>query len=283
MRTVTFKSVLYGALAGLGVEPDASTPSAAQIAKYTRFINMRVREACFHAFWPDWLLCEQREYRATWASGTTYALGAEVYYNSTYYTSLQAANTNKNPVTETTWWEETTDLEKYVDLDQAGETAIGTVRRVATRNPWSSTKPGILSFTMANDRVYVSDLAPAQVYVEFRKRPPEFTGAAYSAGTGYVIGDIVYYSTTGECYICIQAGTGKTPSSETAYWTKVDFPECWANFVMLAAYADGLRSDGQQGRTKNELLAEAYQHLYGARMAEKEQQGQMTTANVASY
>ena len=47
---------------------------------------------------------------------------------------------------------------------------------------------------------------------------PVFKGA-YASGTAYVVDDIVVYSD--ESYICIQAGTGKTPSSETAYWTKM--------------------------------------------------------------
>jgi predicted RecA/RadA family phage recombinase len=40
---------------------------------------------------------------------------------------------------------------------------------------------------------------------------------AYSAGTAYVPGNIVSYS--GSSYICIQAGTGKEPDTQTAYWS----------------------------------------------------------------
>ena len=47
---------------------------------------------------------------------------------------------------------------------------------------------------------------------------PVFKGA-YASGTAYVVDDIVVYSD--ESYICIQAGTGQTPSSATAYWTKM--------------------------------------------------------------
>jgi len=47
---------------------------------------------------------------------------------------------------------------------------------------------------------------------------PVFKGA-YASGTAYVVDDIVVYSD--ESYICIQAGTGQTPSSATAYWTKI--------------------------------------------------------------
>ena len=39
---------------------------------------------------------------------------------------------------------------------------------------------------------------------------------AYNAGKSYVVGNKVVYN--GSSYTCIQDGTGKTPSSETAYW-----------------------------------------------------------------
>ena len=41
---------------------------------------------------------------ATWSIATTYAQGAQVYYGSTIYVSLQGSNTNQNPVTATTYW-----------------------------------------------------------------------------------------------------------------------------------------------------------------------------------
>lgn len=43
---------------------------------------------------------------AAWNSGTTYAAGARVYLASTHmiYESLQAANLNKDPTTQTLWW-----------------------------------------------------------------------------------------------------------------------------------------------------------------------------------
>lgn len=41
---------------------------------------------------------------AAWASGTTYALDAEVNYSNSIYVSLQAGNLNHQPDTSPTWW-----------------------------------------------------------------------------------------------------------------------------------------------------------------------------------
>jgi hypothetical protein len=42
----------------------------------------------------------------TWVTTTTYASGARILYQGKIYKSLQAANLNKNPVTQTAWWDE---------------------------------------------------------------------------------------------------------------------------------------------------------------------------------
>lgn len=54
-----------------------------------------------------------------WNSGTTYAAGAEVILTSTHrkYLSLQGSNTDKNPATETTYWEDNGPTNKYAMVD----------------------------------------------------------------------------------------------------------------------------------------------------------------------
>jgi hypothetical protein len=50
-----------------------------------------------------------------------------------------------------------------------------------------------------------------------------YTEDAYAAATAYVVDDRVSYG-SGDIktiYICIQSGTGKTPDTETAYWTPI--------------------------------------------------------------
>ena len=56
---------------------------------------------------------------------------------------------------------------------------------------------------------------------------------AYNAGTAYVLDDVVEYNTSP--YICIQAGTGQTPSSATAYWTNMATASGLTSIASLAA------------------------------------------------
>lgn len=46
------------------------------------------------------------ETTSVWSSATTYALNEYVMYQGRGYKSLQAANTNNNPITATTWWQD---------------------------------------------------------------------------------------------------------------------------------------------------------------------------------
>ena len=60
---------------------------------------------------------------SAWSSGTTYAAGARVILTSTHriYESLQASNTNKNPVTETTWWVEVSPTNRWKAFDLSNQ------------------------------------------------------------------------------------------------------------------------------------------------------------------
>lgn len=55
--------------------------------------------------------------------------------------------------------------------------------------------------------------------------PEEIPVVKYASSTTYAVGDIVYYTPSGgirTTYKCIQAGKGKTPSSQPAYWQVYD-------------------------------------------------------------
>jgi len=284
MKTVTFKSIVYGALGRLGQQPELSAPSAATIAQQAQYIQTRIREAWEFAFWPELMEIEQRAYRDAYAAGTTYALDAEVYNaaDEKYYISLQAANTGNDPATETAWWEEQTDLDRYVAYAQTGQTEIGSVEFASTRNPRKSTYPGYLSFFTSNNGIQLTSLAPALVWLQFRPPVPLYSGVAYAAGTTYAADDVRYLASTGECYRSLAAAnTGNDPATATAWWVKVDFPSLLAPAVTQGVYADGLVEDRQQ--TKARAQQGFYVELQRIHSVVFAQQGQVPMAQVQGY
>ena len=282
MQTVTFKSVYRATLRAWSRDPDTANLTSAEQEVFADRITAAAKEGIEHAFWPDCMLIEQRMFRDAWSGSTTYALGAEIYYAGNYYTSLQATNLNKNPATETTWWELTTELDRYIPWAQTGKTAIGTAKAVSKRNPRVSRYPDYIPFTISENGIQVTDLAPAEVYLEYRRRPPTFTRAAYSASIAYVAGNRVYYDATGECYLCILAGTNKTPSTETTYWTKIDMPAFLELYIPIRVRVEALTDDGQE-EMREKLQNEADLQLDKYMRAIFRQQGQYVTARVATY
>lgn len=96
MRTVTYKSVEEKAnLFFTG----KARPTVQDAAALNRFINARYQEFFEQFFWPEWTPVEERKFRPTYASGSTYAAGAEVYFPATrtYYLALKAVPINEAP------------------------------------------------------------------------------------------------------------------------------------------------------------------------------------------
>ena len=105
MRRVTYKSVL-GKAGSLWT--GESVPTTEDAATLNVFINQRAAEHWESFWWPELTPSEERQFRANWASGTTYGApsatsAVEVYYPKAqkYYQSLHSSNTGNAPATGT--------------------------------------------------------------------------------------------------------------------------------------------------------------------------------------
>lgn len=83
---------------------------------------------------------------AAWSGGTTYAEGDRVILTSTHkiYESLQDANTNKDPTTETLWWVEVGPTNRWAVFD----TSVSTQTQQST-NITYTLEPGIAINSLA--------------------------------------------------------------------------------------------------------------------------------------
>lgn len=284
MITTTFSSVYQACLRAWGRDPDTANLTAAEEELYADRINLAVKEGFQHAFWPECMLVEQRYFRAAYAAGTTYALAAEVYYGGNYYTSLQAGNTGHTPgiTASVLWWVLTTSLDRYVGWEQTGATKIGTPKDAWQRNPRVSRYPGPVPFTLSENGVQFTDLAPVSIYLEFRIRPPKFTRVDWSGAITYAAGALVYYDTTGECYTSVAGSNTNHAPTDTTYWTKVDLPAFLEDYIPLRVKVDTLQDDGQEDK-KNTALDNANQELDRQLRVQFRQPGQYVTAKVRTY
>jgi hypothetical protein len=251
IRTVTFKSVLYGAARRHGLDPARADLTQEQADSITEYINAWLEQFWFHGWWPEWTYTEERQYRADWSENLTYIEGDEVYLESTdtYYRALAAdKNSYKNPAVETSYWEVASDLDKYVARDQAWETnEIGMAVAAWKNNPRISDTPYPLTFRDGPNGIEFDKDAPSKVWLRFLPPAPVFTATPWNATDTYPTGSIVYYTTNGECYINntgLTIPVNEAPTTNT-YWTKIDFPAILAQPIKMATRADMLREDDQ--------------------------------------
>ncbi len=250
MRTVPYKSALWAVARKMGLDP-ATNLLADQAATLTEYINEQVREGWEFYDWPELCPIEERAYRDAFDNAHAYVAGDQVYYATTgkYYEATQG--TTGNLPTDTSYWTELTAIDKFISLDQTGQTPIGEVFNVYRRNPRLYRNAGELGKGLSENGIQLDLDAPATVWVYFRSRPPLFDSTPWDAATSYVAGDVCYQPDDGECYRCIQAHSNHEPPA-ASYWEKVDFPYVLAPYVKHAAYADALREDGQNDKADRE-------------------------------
>jgi len=197
---------------------------------------------------------------------------------------IYTAHTTASEVVDTTKAGELTPLRRAIAFDQDGQTRIGTVRQVCERDPRVfPRRPGKLNHTVGSGGVIVTaPRVPPTVWVEFRRRCPEFTSELWvqpTSGNGYDEGDLVYY--TGGVFRSL-VGNNETALENTAQWEYVGFPELLADHCQLAAAGHAL-GDQKQTDRKNDLLRQAQEKLEEVREQEITSQQEPEAAEVMTY
>jgi len=199
-----------------------------------------------------WAASEASYTAEDWQSTTSYAVGTQVYQplDGNYYQCI-TAHSNQSPP-NATYWGRLTEFVRDIDFTSgagsnqgASATNIGEVKAVWPGNPRTQEHLLPIGFEITSDGIVVRG-DESVVWVEFRLRPNEFTGATWAAGS-FAPGDQVYYSTTGEYYVCIATATTEAPT-DTTKWTKLDFPYVLAAPVAQAAFADLLKMSGKTSK-----------------------------------
>jgi len=258
----------------MGLDPNTPDLTDEQAISLTEFINTAVRRVWEHAHFPETILVEERHYRDDWNAATAYAIADEVWLpaQEKYYTAL-TANTNKDPATELTDWEESTDLRKYLPFSQIGKTDVDALINAYQKDPRIITAPEKLYFKKTSDGYQFGRFAPDAVFIEYRAPAPQFTSSEYSAATQYAANALAYVPTTGECYKALVDTEGNDPTTSSDEWVKVDFPYFASDVVKEYAYSSLLIEDGEFSKA-DKIRQNAEDLLIELEIIELEQQGQ---------
>lgn len=190
-----------------------------------------------------------------WSNTAAYAAGTPVYQplDGNFYQSFTATTNNSPP--NASFWGLLVPFVRSIDLvggnQGASATSLGWVKQCWDADPLADFDGACPQpFDRYATRLVVRGEAQV-VWVEFRLRVNDFSGANWSSSTAYVMGNQVYYPVTGEYYVCILGNTNSVPTT-TANWTKLDFPAVLAPASAQAAYGDMLKLAGKANKSDNE-------------------------------
>lgn len=232
-----------------------------------------------------WALALTSYDAANQTSGETLAAGdqrRDPHSGKVY--QIHTAHTTSSESVDLTKAGELTPLRRAIAFDQEGQTRIGTVKQVCERDPRVFPgRPGKLNHTVGNGGVIVTAArVPHTVWVEFRRRAPDFTSTPWAqpaTGEGYDLDDLVYYQ--GGVFRSL-IGNNEAVLDNTEQWEYVGFPEILADHCQLAAAGMAL-GDQKQNDRKNDLLRQAQARLEEVREQEITSQQEPEAAEVMTY
>ena len=268
LRTVVFRDVYESILRRHGFDPVGDAVSHDTLRAIVRHINKWIRFAWRYWEWPDFELLENRAFRTVWTNTLQfYRVGFEgnpdELYNPTdqnYYRVNAAAPSDPpvgTPPTNTTYFTQFTLTDRYILLDQVGQTPIGEVIEIFAADPRLDAyhyarrikyQPTERQCTVIG---YPGDTPT--VWVDFRIRPSQFTGIPYVVGHTYNLGDLIYHPPAGECYLAAIPSPTGDPTAQPAQWIKVPFPEIFDGYITAKAYAAGLNETNTWEKDANAL------------------------------
>lgn len=193
--------------------------------------------------------------------------------NNTYYACHTTGAAAATAPTDTNYFYPLTSFDRYVELDQSGQTAIGTVFAVYDKSPRLVRNARDLQWQLDGSYVRVLEDVP-YAWLWFRKRTPLLFGDTWASGS-YAVGDQVYYETAtlnGDFYKCIATATTENPT-DTAKWEKIEIPRIFYRYLVHAIYTDSLPGDGQNEK-RNAEEAVAQRLLADQQMVMMQQQNQ---------
>lgn len=271
MKTLPFGTIYQGIMGLRGLDVGTANLTNSQRVQIADLVNERLEEGWTAAWWLEAMVVERRQYRASWAVGTTYGLGEEVYYDPSggagtgeaYYVSLQAGNVGHTPgdALSATWWEEVGDgFVRSIAMDQAWEAnVIGDVdvqECLYDRDPrvYPGTVPMSDIEVLGGDIIVRTETAPARPWLRYRMLAPLMSLQEWDGSVDYEKGEACYVSSDRKCYRALADNANVTPGTNSAVWVEEGFPKFLSIYIKHAVCADLMQED--EGRYKERARAQ---------------------------
>lgn len=134
-----------------------------------------------------------------------------------------------------------------IDYAESGLSELRHIEAIYRQDPTVELNPQTMRYRLTQSGVSLFDNPPDTVYVRYRMAAPQLTRVAWSDATAYSPGDVVYWSSTGDCYLCLVGHTNQMPSDVT-YWERQVIPAFLREHARTLAFALLLGEDGDDDR-----------------------------------
>lgn len=133
----------------------------------------------------------------------------------------------------------------------------------------------------SSDSGSVSSVESLNPYVKYRRRVPHYNGEDYVANKSYMVDDQVYFPTTGRFYRCVHTTRNNVPT-DTTFWSELQIPRLFFEYVISGVFADWLKQNGQHGKSDSEERHSTFLLLRELDLLER-QQRQKTETHVTTH
>jgi hypothetical protein len=202
-----------------------------------------------------WAECETSYKPTDYDDTVAYAVGDAVAYAGRNYQCHTVTTAGILP-TNTSYFGELIEFDRYVSYTATGQTAIGLVETVTDSNPRIHTTYNELNWSLSQNGVQVKDDV-ASVWITFRVRCHKLIGDEFDATETYADGQQVFYTggaERGNFYDCASAtSAGETPISNPEKWTLLEIPRIFHKPLVHGMASAWVRGPG--GGTLEEAMA----------------------------
>jgi hypothetical protein len=268
--------VLFDVARRTGLVPtgDEANLDPEKAYEFLGYMDDRLREAWDQYDFIETTYVEQRAFRPDYDIGTCYSLGDIVWDPCTqgYYQAL--VQTIGAPLSNASIWAINPNVSpRYIEWWTPGKTPIGTCFGAWTKNPYEDPNAVRINCkTSGRGLEFTATSTVAFAWLLFRIPYPGIGRDLWSNTATYALGDAVIDGM--DSYIsAIDNNLAMQPSLSPAAWSLFRIPYPMTRFVVQAAFADSLVTEGQNEKAGGELQ-KAYQYLLSAFDQQRVQQGQ---------
>lgn len=175
----------------------------------------------------------------------------------------------------------------YIPWEQNGESAIDVMFEAWTTDPGSFLPPYRADYSVTPNGIeLIGPTSTGPVYLYYRLRRPNFSGATFASSTSYTANQTFYYTANNgnaNYYTVLSATTpGQTPDTNPTLFSLITIPYVFFEYAVYNSFADWLEVEGQSAKAQA-MREHAKEYLMDEVDRQERQQGNIMPWKVYTH